>query len=426
MIKKVFYLMAALVLLTYSCTVNEVENQNFTTQEVISLSPNTAKTRAAIVFSDSLTRDVHGFRVYADTSNTGSWYSDGVNKINGDNSHVFASGKWGFEQPVLWPFPFPTMMRFYAYYPDTINSNVIIWVDTARTGGPFVQLNITIPADKAFQEDVLATRGTATSKPATGTLPLSFKHILTKVNFSVSTWDDGGRVTDANQKVFVMAVGFCNLKRSGLYHIHSESWASLDNVRDTFDYFNRFTPLTTGTYRDSMFVDTVRAPFYSSAAGVNQHLMLLPQSVTTWDFNSGAAPLDTIAHVRMLYRMEASGKADSIGYATAHTHPSHPQYGGTLTTGYAGPLYVLVGYGYDGTNWVPGRGYNYEIPIPGSGGGVLLDDCYYDNQARRRPDFPLQGGLRMYSHVLGNDNIKLAPTMTDWDDTTTPTLDVLE
>jgi len=240
---------------------------------------------------------------------------------------------------------------------------------------------------------VLVARDSAMTRPGSGGLPLSFKHILSKVNFSVSTWDNAGRVTDPEQKVFVLAVGFCNLHRSALYHVHNETWDTLFPERDTYDYFNSFTPLTTGFYQDIMFIDTVNAPFYSSASGEKEHLILLPQQPNMWDITGTTISdpdINEEAYIRMLYRLE-NLSGDIVGFATAESHDDY------VIGDYDGPLYVLVGYAFD-ANWESAGSYQYDIPIPGTGGGILLDIYYYDNQDK--PTKFIIDGKNLYDRIM--------------------------
>jgi hypothetical protein len=137
-----------------------------------------------------------------------------------------------------------------------------------------------------------------------------------------------------------------------------------------------------------------------------------------WAVNSSPVPLPTSsqAHIRMLYRLEVPGNINFIGFAFANAHPG---FGGSVleSSGYnpSDPLYVLVGYAYDGT-WESGKGYRYDIPIPGVGGGILLDTFLYDNQGNKT-DLPVPNGI-LGEHLISSGEIRLIPTVSLWDDQT--------
>ena len=372
MIKKVIFSMAAIALLTFSCTRSEVENQNFSAPSVISLNPNTASTRAAIMDVDSLKLDAYGFVVYADTvgtiANSDVWF------IGGED-HIFGAGGWGFTPPILWPYSgYPVV--FLAYYPNVLYSNVIDAVTPATV--PFttssLELAIIVPPERDLQEDVLVALDTQKiAKPMDGQLHIDFKHILSKVNFTVSTYDSKSTTPDPDYDAYVLAVGFVNLYSTNTFEATDFSWGTPSSP-ETYNYYNAFDALTAPDfYQELGFNNSNRDSFYTANAGNPEHLMLLPQDDSrAWDLT---APPTTEAYIKMLYRLEYQGR-DSVGFAVASNCDDYT--GSQLDTdNYLDQLYVLVGYSYDGA-WESGKGYRYDIPIPGPGGGILLDTYYYD------------------------------------------------
>ena len=403
MIKKVFFLMAAITLLTYSCTGSEEEIQNTPTQTYISLNPNVASTRAAMMDLDSLKNDPDGFRVYAYSNGSTSWYNDGLNSIDGTNNHVFETATgWGFQSSVLWPAATTVSMTFMAYYPSVISTTTLTGVSALPPPSSALTLDFAIPSSKFHQIDILVAKETVSSKPASGELLLTFKHILSKVNIIVSTSDGTTPISDPDHKVYVLAVGFCNLISTNSFDALSGDWWPSPTTTSSYDYFNSFEQLSApDIYPEKEFSNATEASFFSDDKF--EHLMLLPQEPAEWDLSGDPA---NDAYIRMLYRVENPSYTDSIGYASAENHPSHG-LGISSWDWYEGPLYLLVGYAYK-TEWKPGEAYEYNIPIlPGSKGGILLDKRFYDNQGNPT-DLEFNGNL--WEHVT-----KLTPYVKDWD-----------
>ena len=414
MIKKVIFSMAAIALLTFSCTRSEVENLNVSAPDAISLNPWTASTRAAIANLDSLKNDPLGFVVYADTAGATSWYISGA-------SHIFnTTTGWGFSPLVLWPvIPTEYPVVFRAYYPDDASLTPgILTVGAAVPPATALDLTFVVPTVIEEQIDLLAAQDTAFSKPLNGLLNMNFKHILSKVNFTITNHDGTSQTSDADHKVYVLAVGFCNLYSTNTYDVVNEAWPALasgDPIAD-YNYYNSFVPLTgTDVYEELEFNDADKDLIIPSPPRRFENLMLLPQDdQDVWDI-SGII-LDptgtTDKYIKLLYRLQVSGNDDEVGYLDAINCPGYP--GSVLPSGYRDPLYVLVGYAYAGT-WEPGKGYSYDIPLPGVGGGIYLDDFYYDNQGNKT-DLPISGAV-IGGHVMSVDHIIINPAVALWDDT---------
>ena len=409
MVKKVILLMAAMAFLAFSCTVTEVVVPNVTTLDAISLNPNTASTRAVIKDRDSLQNDPVGFVVYADTATT---FTTTVWFIEGENHAYGTANGWSFTPAIAWPSKYP--LAFLAFYPEAGAGHVITSVtDVLTPTSTSVELTIEIPTAKDGQEDVIVARDTAkTGKPSGGELPLNFKHILSKVNFTVST-------DDPTDKAYVLAVGFCNLVSTATFEATDDSWTlgTYGTDIDTFNYYNAFEPIAGGFRPEIEFMNANKDSLFTGAAAKTEHLMLLPQDPDVWDISDPILhPTNLEAHIRLLYRLEVTGNPDRVGYADAQDHDDWSVFGAS----YTGPLYVMVGYAYDAT-WESGKGYSYDIPIPGTGGGIYLDEFYYDNEGNRT-DLRIPGAV-LYGHVLG-DNISLPADVEDWIDE--PSSDVFD
>ena len=394
--------MAAMALLTFSCTVTEVEKPNFTSSTLISLNPNTASTRATISDLGTLIGDANGFVVYADTTGGTAWFP----YIDGTNNHAYTSGNWRFlVQSVQWPFTgYP--MYFWAYYPSSSPS-----ITSINDTYPDIEFDVEIQLSKDDQEDLLIAFDSATVQPPTGVLPLRFRHILSKVNFTFEV--------ELGDTAYVLAVGFDNLFKENTYSVTDTAWAPLvygTNALDSFNYFNDFKPLASGPFDPEIMFEgqspTIKDSIFKGVAGQSAHLMLLPQDPDMWVVTGSRVLPGDSAYIRMLYRLKSPLLEDSIGYEYAQNHPGYTGSALDVSFGYTGPLYVLAGYTYDG-EWQAGKGYNYNIPIPGTGGGILLDKFYYDDQGNQT-DVEVEN-VDVLGHILGTDNMRLIPTVDNWD-----------
>jgi len=409
MIKKVIFSMAAIALLTFSCTRSEVENLNFSTPDAISLNPWTASTRAYIANLDSLKNDPSGFVVYADTANAG-WYIEGV-------SHIFSTTTgWGFSPAVSWPVntaDYPVTFR--AYYPDTASITGIILVSSSAPPATALELTVQVPLLIEQQIDVLAAEATATSKPLNGLLNMNFKHILSKVNFTITNHDGTSQTSDPDHKAYVLAVGFGNLYTTNTYNVVTDAWdAFVTPATDDYNYYNSFDALTgTAVYEELEFNDADKDAIVPNSPGRFENLMLLPQDDSdVWDVSGTITHPGGDKYIRLLYRLQVAGNDDAVGYLDGSTCPG-ASTSSVLPSGYDDPLYVLVGYAYAGT-WEPGKGYSYDIPLPGVGGGIYLSAFYYDNQGNET-DLPIPGAV-VGGHVMDVGHIIINPTVNLWDD----------
>jgi len=425
--KKIIMAALSLTIAAASCTQNEVEEINVPTSETIALNPSTATTRATSLVLESLQNDNNGFAVYATGgTNPTQWYSNGgAQVINGTNNHYWEStttpNQWQFKTQVPWPAANSTSypMNFYAFYPTAPNAAVVSLSNTVTN----LAANVSIPLDVKAQVDMLAGKNSTPNRPLSGNLYMDFKHILSKVNFTVSNMYGPNNTTPVQnytQNAYVLALGFANLYQQGRYDYIGGSWNTPSGTRVDYNYYNSFAGLSgTAKYSEKMFNSATNSSFMTSASVVDSNLMLLPQNPQVWNTNSAVAtvvaPTTNDAYVKMLYRLEDTNplENDLIGFKSAVTHKSYS--GSALEAkGYTGPLYVLAGYTYM-QNWVPGKGYTYNIPIPGATGGRLIDEYLYDDQANRT-DLKVPGG-NVPGEIIGGDGyIHLDPIVSNWDE----------
>ena len=425
--KKLLFAVFTLAIMAVSCSVNETEDINITASDAISLAPSTAITRALVSNLDTLQNAPDGFVVYATAgASPTAWYDGGSGAvIDGSNNHVYVSSKWGFKTNVSWPATdYP--MTFYAFYPAATNAAVKNLTATWTPQQTLI-LGVEIPLEIDKQIDLLAGMRRTTAKPISGSLNMAFKHILSKVSFSVTNTIGDPAAATTTQTVDVLALGFVNLKYKNTYDVLTPKWGTVDAAIDTFNFYNSFDVLTgADVYTAKSFIGKTKGDFYSPA---DTFQMLLPQIVKKWN-TTGTPAVETPkvdeSYVRMLYRVEESSplNVDFIGFKSATTHSGY--VGSELEVrGYNGPLYVLVGYSFSQpTNgWEPGKGYHYEIPVPGGTGGRLLDDRLYDNQGNPTT-LKVPGGKVPDVIIPANsDDIRLDPTVTNWDDNTTTAIE---
>ena len=365
-----------------SCSNNDVfeENNDIHSQDNINFSANT--TRAII---NSLDQVKGGFKVFATEKDNASWYINGGIYEN--------NGSWDWQNgPHKWPIDknnYP--MNFYAFYPQTAAG----FIPATTTVGT-VTANITIENDPEKQTDYLAANYiNVTTKPASGKLNLMFKHITSKVNFSV--------IAGTGANVFVQQLHMQNVGKTGTYNYVSEltgeqAWSSslTDGTLDKYKYFP--TVAVPGTnvispFKPATADETTKNPVYGGSV-TNRHLMLRPQTATaTWAGNktdpaavSGEIK-PTKAYIESVYRIEANGDVNAVGYKDAAKHPDFSKLTPEKQTALTGkPLFIKVGFPLGASlTWEQGKGYMYSLKLgtADATGGIIIDDNYYDEKGNR-------------------------------------------
>ena len=438
---------ATIALLATSCSMNEPGELNVTTSDAISLNPNTTITRASVAALGNL-EGAAGFVVYATTADVANdWYQGGGGspadgKIDGTNNHKLGiDGKWNFVDKVRWPMSDPQVaypMAFYAFYADDYNS-----ITRIENPGTELKLQVQIPESTDDQVDIVAALNTANGKPASSNLSMVFGHILSKIHFTVTN-NYKGDVANPDHTVYVQAVGFKNVFDINTYDLMEANpvnrWAALPTGYNSgeFPYFNKFftTPksqskLEVATFNgvndagsnDAKFFTTTSTPAVPSPEWQDAFMMLLPQDAPIWNYNPAtpAVPTATEAHVQLMYRWENKNSSgvmvDELGFSTAADHPDFDiidySIDGKGQVQYEGPLFLKVGFVYTPA-WEMGKGYQYNIALPGTSGGNLLDKYYYDEEGNQTP-YEVDG-IEEGEPVLGDEWIHLIPKVTEWDD----------
>lgn len=360
-----------------SCSNNDVfeENNDIHSQDNINFSANT--TRA---ISNGLDQVKGGFKVFATENGNASWYINGGIYEN--------KGSWDWQNgPHKWPIDknkYP--MNFYAFYPQTADG----FTPSTNTIGT-VTANITIESDPEKQTDFLAANYVnVTTKPASGKLNLMFKHITSKVNFSV--------IAGTGANVFVQQLHMQNVGNTGTYKYNDLVWnpfTANEVGTGKYKYYPTATvPSNTAIlpFTPATADETTKNPVYTNVT--NRHLMLRPQTATaTWAGNKTEPAAvngeikPTKAYIESVYRIEANGDVNAVGYQNAVNHPDFSKLTPEKQTALTGsPLFVKVGFPLGASlTWVQGKGYMYSLMLGTAAGtgGIIIDDNYYDNKGNR-------------------------------------------
>ena len=436
---------ATIGLLATSCSMNETEEINVPSSDAISINATTQlSTRATINDVAVMRADNAGFAVYGKVKNvTNDWYQ-GAGGTDGDiagyNNHYYKAGKGEFKTPVKWPVDAAAYpMDFYAFYPSVKPA-----VFTRTDAFSQVKLNVSVPEDVDQQIDLLAGTGHTAQKPASANLTIPFVHTMSKFWFSITNTDGDHPATQfvstSPFRVFILQLGFMNVNKDGVYDVVNNAWNDVVNPTGKYAYWNTFEILAGSSgHEEKEFFKEVEGKFFTKEFD-SKYMMLIPQDQTSnkWITNDPNAqppipdaenivPLPGAkTHVVMLYRAEddryikPGGYAASdpveynyIGYKDARDHPDYlDSIPGTEHNGYRRGLYVKVGYSYDPI-WLQGKGYHYNIPVPGATGGRLLDDNYYCEHGHRTPlkVRPTKPGQPI---IDSDEYIHLTPKVEDW------------
>jgi uncharacterized protein (TIGR02145 family) len=144
------------------------------------------KSRATPITDPSLGTD-KSFNLIADRNDGTGSYSTLI-----DNKAVTCSNNlWKTATDYYWSGTDSKTVNFYAYYPASIPDGTI-----THTAGSAPTLAYTVPDDAASQTDILAASSPDVSGSTVTAVPLTFKHILAAVKFSVGAGGMlGGTIT---------------------------------------------------------------------------------------------------------------------------------------------------------------------------------------------------------------------------------------
>jgi hypothetical protein len=413
--KRIILTLLLPVLLPVGCAKNEITEVNISARDVVGFATTTL--RSAVVGLGTMQNDGAGFRVYAvSNSSPSNWYNDGAGGvIDGSNNYRYA-GSWGWTgQAPKWPASLNDYpMTFYALYPAAPAG---LTLSPAATSPSLFQFTYQVQAENN-QVDLLAAKATANLKPASGKLPLTFRHLLSKINFGVTT----GQGTAA----YVQALGIFNVGDKRTCDFIATNWtAAQPTLYDAnYTYYGVFPPNPTGNMTilapqpfstPATAVSESADPFYGNLH--DKHLMLMPQTAVAWSPAPGAAPAN--AYICVVYRLEVQNNPNAVGWADAATHPGYT--GSALEQqGYTGPLYVKAGFPLPTTagnsfTWEMGLGYTYHIGLgtAGSCNGYIVDTYYYDKYGNRT-GLEIGNGKKTGDKIQ-DGYIRVTLDVTDWD-----------
>ncbi len=352
--KKIFFLLSTVALVAVSCSTDEGSDIVTLRSAENRIGFLTNTTRADIVTLDILKADADGFMVYATNGTSPTAWHD---EIKGANNYIFTSGEWGWEgvNPMWSADAADYPMNFYAYYASD-------YTDIAADDSAIGQLAATYTADTDGQVDIITATATTGSRPLGDKVPLTFKHILSKVGFGVALGDG---ITS-----HVQAIGFNTI-------CNNRSFTVADPVV--------WATQPTGATSNYSYLDTKQPAIENSATaaipGTRGELMMVPQVTKSWVPNSALQD----AYIYVLYRLEKGADTQFIGYKNA---ADHPDYDSTTDAAFNNkPLFVKVAFpvAAGDMEWKSGFAYTYNINLgtPGASNGYLADENFYDENGVR-------------------------------------------
>lgn len=302
--KILFAAVAALAIV--GCTQNE-EFDNMGSKAEIKVGTVVKATTKAAVTDDT---NFEAFKVNAyivsvaniAANGLGDAYMDGVEYKGG-------KGKWATTGGTYY-WPIDEKMQFFAY-PSTIT-------DFGTTDKSYPSFTFAVAAAAASQTDLVVAHASDATKAADNSaLILTFKHILTRVNFSYKPEEAGYEYTISSIKIK-------DLRGGSAKYTFDEKDGSWDN-----------TGATTTTYEYPITVSATAVNDYYALGDANASLMLLPQSI--------------------------AGKVIEISYKTEKN--GHKFFEGTKT----------VTIPAETAAWEIGQNIRYKLTLPVAGEAVKLD-----------------------------------------------------
>lgn len=245
------------VLLSVSCSYNDVEDDSneisVDSKSYIRFVPveqgRSNYTRASQTTTDNLLSYGVSCSIYdASSSFTSSAYGSYFSNLKIDASKGTCEYPWPGER---------YKVSFFAYAP--YGNDALTVSDASTLGRPVY--TYTIPSDISKQADFITAEVTDISGTATGTpVALTFNHHLSDVTFSV--------FNKGYEDIIVHSISVYGVKYKGSY---SDKWTLGTDVNSATS--NPFTlTVTDGTIAGQATVDV---------SGTNNHMMLLPQTVSS-------------------------------------------------------------------------------------------------------------------------------------------------
>ncbi len=382
-----FFAAFAAALALASCIYEPDDAIEYTTSDSTTSDDSSDATRVSLISSTSratindlgaLQGSLEGFGVYAVSADTSNFFIE--------DGYIYSSNVWAWTSGGKYTWPTATTsypVEFYAFYPLTDPAVDLAVVSADKS----VEAEITIQKSDA-QSDLLAAMTSLDMRPAGGAATISFNHILSQVNLSVSAGD--------NSTVRIQSVTFKGMERTNTFDYTTGAWdvlgADAADEESIFSYVAAHTPATVIDGDGGAIT-----PNYGA-------LMLLPQDLTHWDVTEDAA---LGARVVIVYRVtDGEDKNDLLGF----TNASYTVNGGDPTTG---ELFIKVGFPVDGT-WEMGKSYSYKVELGGltSSGGYYISNKYFDasgNETELYIDEDIDVGDSVY-----DEEISLSVSVNDW------------
>lgn len=392
-----------LALVTTSCTKDEMSSDaKKHNSNQIGFYTNT--TRSSVVNLPILEGSTTGLVVYAASGSTPSAWFTG---IDGTNNYKKTASVWGWTRTApSWPTTtsgYP--MNFYAYFASSYTGLTLTAPSPSTMTGTY-----TIQSE-ATQVDFLAAKSLAISKPASGMLPLTFQHILSKINFGV--------ISGYGATAHVQSINVNNVGNQRVYDFRTGDWTTPQPVAFTtkYSYKSTATPATVLTGTDATEVTALDV--VPSNGG---NLMLMPQTATTWTPATGVAAAN--AYMGVIYRLTTVADPNAVGYTVANNHPDYisltPEEKTKLNNK---PLFVKVGYPFatSSMTWVKGKGYTYNICLgtANASNGYIVENLYYD-ELGNITTLTIIGKNK--GDQISSGVINFIVNVSDWDETTPPTV----
>lgn len=276
----IFAALAAAVVALPSCSNEEEVNQG----AGIKFAVTAGKTSRAIAVDNS---SINKFHLFAVASNNvdGAFMNCDVTK-NGSN--------WEYAPTKFWPQT-PNTVNFFAYSAGTFNGGYVDIVSDVKqtvTGGAGqMELpNYTVVANADL--DVLyAAYNNANKK--TGTVPLNFHHALSQLAF-------GANCTNENLRVYIKAIKVENIANNGhltVVPMSTQPNLAAGNAATEGDNWGKWTDVKgSATYQAPFYGDANAVlgnsvTSYSVTSGKYDGLLVMPQTITSWDVATSGASL---------------------------------------------------------------------------------------------------------------------------------------
>lgn len=390
--------MLILAIVATSCAKDEVSSDAKHNPDQIGFYTNT--TRSSVVNLPVLEASTAGFVVYATSGNSPTaWFPS----IDGTNNYKKTAAVWGWAGTApSWPSSttgYP--MNFSAYFASSYTGFTL-----TSASAPLLLGTYTIQPE-ASQVDFLAAKSVSISKPASGMLPLTFQHILSKINFGV--------IPGNGATVYVQSIGVNNVGNQRSYDFRAGDWASSQPSTFTSKYFYKST---TTPATALVGTDPTEAAIQNVVPSNGGNLMLMPQTATTWTPATGVAAAN--AYMSVIYRLTTAADPNAVGYTVANNHPDYASLSNAIQIALNNkPLFVKVGYPFAQTSmtWAKGKGYTYNICLGtvNASNGFILENVYYD-ELGNPTTLTIIGKDK--GDPISNGKINFIVNVGDWEDQT--------